>query len=88
MAQMKQITTPTYKTYKKQATSYETFARTQMKPTTTPAIHYTTLFRMANASGEFEKSIWRLILRLKKTHFPDKGRDRLTTDSFIRIWIS
>ena len=59
MAQMKQITTPTYKTYKKQATSYETFARTQMKPTTTPAIHYTKLFRMANASGEFKKSLLR-----------------------------
>ena len=86
MAQIKQITTPKYR--EKQATSYETFARTQMKPTTTPAIHYTKLFRMANASGEIEKSIRRLILRLKKTHFPDKGRDRLTTDSFIRIWIS
>ena len=47
-----------------------------MKPTTTPAIHYTKLFRMANASGEFKKSIKRLILRLKETHFTEKGRDR------------
>ena len=35
-------TTPAYKLLiKKQATSYETFARTQMKHMTTPATHFT-----------------------------------------------
>ena len=83
---MKQITTPTYKVsiknrlhHMKHLLDHKWNLQLYLQYT---ILHYSGCFRWI-----WKVSIRRLFLRLKKTHFPDKGRDRLTTDSFIRIWI-